>query len=670
MNALRYLPGDWFALIRPAHVVLLPGDTAATDVSSLWEQMDDAATVESLLTGILSAAQMKISSMPPFAIVSREDAPHVVVRGQVSFATANGSEQARGRDVATWLERRFGAADGWDVGVGAGDDGHWLPIAEGIVRVSGLRHGANPDGAEFPAQDATTAVHPTPPQDAIASDAESDADAGTATAARVALVSPVTGAKPGVIQAAAATKGEDSSDADADAEEAATEPRSAPADAADEATATEQNAEPATDGLDASEADTEEAAPDLKTEPAEPAEPADDATPTRQNAEPATERHDAAEADTEDTSGQLPAGTTNEETDRSGESVDLAQVSLASELLGRREDTADGQVLPGASTGSAEPLEDDVDNLDTILTPRAPKPATRAAGTEASAAPAPTATPAPTAAPAQAAAPAPGPGLIGSMPWMRKAATEPPPAPPKPSVTGVPQAEDLDGDDDGNTILRSDLPTANPVAAAAEDPDARPANGPANGPAEGSTTSSAEGPSGGSDEGLTLTGHHTTSAPREFVLARSCRNGHPNPPTAASCKKCGAVLSGEAHQEPRPPLGKMVIADGPDGRETVHELTRSVLLGRQPSAQGLPRDLNPQLVQVQSPSGDISRNHLQVRLEGWHVELVDMGATNGSVLLRAGNSPRRLARNEAVMLLDGDVADLGDGVSLRFEELP
>ncbi|MFL4473503.1 FHA domain-containing protein [Paeniglutamicibacter sp. MACA_103] len=581
MNALRYLPGDWFALVSPQHVVLLPGDTTVTEVSSLWEQMDDAATVESLLTGILGAAQMRISSMPPFAIVTRDAAPHVVVRGQVSVASTNGSEQARGRDVATWLERRFAVADGWDVGVGADNDGHWLPIAEGIVRVSGLRHGADPEGAAAQAQ----------APDATAADAKSgtksETQTGTATALTAAGATPASG----------------------------TEPAAAPA------TGTE---------LDAS-------GPDAATEKAEAAEAADEGTASEANTEPAAESHDATEAategDTEETAGQPAEGNTDDEPVRGGDSVDLTQVSLASELLGRREDTFDGHVAPDASGGSAEPFEDDVDDSDTILTPRVPKP------------------PLPYAAPAPAAAQAQGPGMIGAMPWMRKAATEPPPVPPKPAAPEALEAEDLDG----NTILRSDLPAAKPANPAdakpsAEMPDAQPA--------------------AGLDEGLTLTGRNTTAGPREFVLARSCRNGHPNPPTAATCKKCGATLSGEAHQVPRPPLGKMIIADGPDGRETVHELTRSVVLGRQPSSHSLPVDLHPQLVQVQSPSGDISRNHLQVRIEGWHVELVDMGATNGSILLRAGNSPRRLARNEAVMLLDGDVADLGDGVSLRFEELP
>jgi pSer/pThr/pTyr-binding forkhead associated (FHA) protein len=78
----------------------------------------------------------------------------------------------------------------------------------------------------------------------------------------------------------------------------------------------------------------------------------------------------------------------------------------------------------------------------------------------------------------------------------------------------------------------------------------------------------------------------------------------------------------------------------------------------------------PRLVQVPSPGGDISRSHVEVRLEGWHVMLCDLKATNGTVLVREGQPPRRLAQNEMAILLDGDIAELGDNISLRFEEIP
>ena len=100
------------------------------------------------------------------------------------------------------------------------------------------------------------------------------------------------------------------------------------------------------------------------------------------------------------------------------------------------------------------------------------------------------------------------------------------------------------------------------------------------------------------------------------------------------------------------------------------DLDQSLVIGRQPSVSRVQGGVMPRLVQVPSPEGDISRSHVEVRLEGWHVMLCDLKATNGTVLVREGQSPRRLAQNEMAILLDGDIAELGDNISLRFEEIP
>lgn len=148
------------------------------------------------------------------------------------------------------------------------------------------------------------------------------------------------------------------------------------------------------------------------------------------------------------------------------------------------------------------------------------------------------------------------------------------------------------------------------------------------------------------------------------VLARECPHGHVNPPTAGSCLTCGAELSGEPRPVPRPSLGTMRLSTGP-----VYELDRNAIIGRQPSASRVQGAALPRMVQVPSESGDISRSHAEVRLEGWHVMLRDLFSTNGTVLIREGQLPRRLAQGEAAILLDGDIAELGDNVSIRFEGL-
>ncbi len=148
------------------------------------------------------------------------------------------------------------------------------------------------------------------------------------------------------------------------------------------------------------------------------------------------------------------------------------------------------------------------------------------------------------------------------------------------------------------------------------------------------------------------------------VLARKCPQGHVNPPTSGTCLACGAEITGEPQPTPRPSLGTMRLSTG-----NVYELDRNFIIGRQPSASREQGSVLPRMVQVPSESGDISRSHAEIRLEGWHVMLRDLFSTNGTVLIREGQLPRRLAQGEAAILLDGDVAELGDNVSIRFEGL-
>jgi hypothetical protein len=149
-----------------------------------------------------------------------------------------------------------------------------------------------------------------------------------------------------------------------------------------------------------------------------------------------------------------------------------------------------------------------------------------------------------------------------------------------------------------------------------------------------------------------------------MVLARVCPQGHANPPTHSQCAGCGLTLASDAVQVRRPRLGRVRVSTG-----ELIDLDQSLVIGRQPSVSRVQGSGMPRLVQVASPSGDISRSHVEVRLEGWHVMLCDLKATNGTVLVREGQPPRRLAQNEMAILLDGDIAELGDDVSLRFEEI-
>ena len=55
-----------------------------------------------------------------------------------------------------------------------------------------------------------------------------------------------------------------------------------------------------------------------------------------------------------------------------------------------------------------------------------------------------------------------------------------------------------------------------------------------------------------------------------------------------------------------------------------------------------------------------------IRVEAGHVLVEDLDSVNGTVLRRRGESERTLPAREPVLVLNDDVVNLGDGVSLEF----
>jgi hypothetical protein len=154
------------------------------------------------------------------------------------------------------------------------------------------------------------------------------------------------------------------------------------------------------------------------------------------------------------------------------------------------------------------------------------------------------------------------------------------------------------------------------------------------------------------------------------ILGLRCPQGHPNPPTSDRCRTCGENLEGDAELVARPSLGQMLVTGGVQpglGGPQVVELDRPVVVGRRPRTNNASADRTPRLVTVASPEQDISRSHVEVSLEEWHVLVADLATTNGTTLLRPGQPPRRLHPNEKVIVVEGDVVDLGDGATLTFE---
>lgn len=148
------------------------------------------------------------------------------------------------------------------------------------------------------------------------------------------------------------------------------------------------------------------------------------------------------------------------------------------------------------------------------------------------------------------------------------------------------------------------------------------------------------------------------------VVGQLCPSGHANPPERSSCR-CGAPLDGRTRSVTRPVLGRVAISTGGEIL-----LDRTAVIGRRPRASRVSGHDVPQLVTVPSPQQDISRSHVELRLEGWLVIATDLGTTNGTTVHRAGQEPLRMRPREGVVLHDGDRIDLGDGVVLTLRGLP
>jgi len=92
-----------------------------------------------------------------------------------------------------------------------------------------------------------------------------------------------------------------------------------------------------------------------------------------------------------------------------------------------------------------------------------------------------------------------------------------------------------------------------------------------------------------------------------------------------------------------------------------------LLIGRSPRMSGPISGALPELVSVPSVQSDISRTHVEIRIEGWQVLVVDKGSTNGTMVLLEGRPPQRLRPGEPFPLPLGGRVSLADEVDFTYE---
>ena len=152
------------------------------------------------------------------------------------------------------------------------------------------------------------------------------------------------------------------------------------------------------------------------------------------------------------------------------------------------------------------------------------------------------------------------------------------------------------------------------------------------------------------------------AGPHRAHLAVQCPTGHLNPPHAMACRSCGRPITAEPIRVDSIELGQFRFSTG-----AVVPVVGPLLIGRSPKVTSESTNSFPELVSVPSPGQDISRTHVEIRVEGWQVLVVDRGSTNGTVITIPGRQPQRLRAGEPFPLPVGGVVSLADEVEFAFE---
>ena len=158
------------------------------------------------------------------------------------------------------------------------------------------------------------------------------------------------------------------------------------------------------------------------------------------------------------------------------------------------------------------------------------------------------------------------------------------------------------------------------------------------------------------------TGLDEPSGTGPSVMAVFCEAGHPNPVHASSCRECDGTITSRTGQVEQPVLGVLRVSSG-----ATAVLDADIIIGRLPQGTSSTAAQSPHLLAVPSPGKAISKTHCAVRVEGWDMRVEDLGSTNGTFLLRAGEEPRRVPEHQQLFLRIGDVIDIGDGTTLTVE---
>ena len=94
---------------------------------------------------------------------------------------------------------------------------------------------------------------------------------------------------------------------------------------------------------------------------------------------------------------------------------------------------------------------------------------------------------------------------------------------------------------------------------------------------------------------------------------------------------------------------------------------RGAILGRDPRLPANWVGEQPHLVRIANPDEDISRQHVEIRLEMFQVLVRDLGSQNGTAIAPRSGERQTLRANELVPIDPGTTIILADNAHILYE---
>lgn len=147
----------------------------------------------------------------------------------------------------------------------------------------------------------------------------------------------------------------------------------------------------------------------------------------------------------------------------------------------------------------------------------------------------------------------------------------------------------------------------------------------------------------------------------ETVLAAYCSRGHVSDAEAPECRVCGDPMPAQPPRAiTRPSLGALVLATG----ESI-DLDRGAVLGRAPRTPQDSSDVR-HLINLSAYGRDVSRQHVEVIVEGWDVFVRDLGSANGTRIRDSSGTTTVLEPGVALRLAPDSEIDIAGATRISY----